>query len=54
MIDHISLPVTTPAVSTDFYTQALAPLGYTVVMELGPVRALGAAGENLTDRKSVV
>ncbi|MGK2348136.1 VOC family protein [Actinomyces sp. W5033] len=46
MIDHISLPVTVPAVSTDFYTQALAPLGYTVVMELGPVRALGAAGES--------
>ena len=46
MIDHISLPVSVPAVSTDFYTQALAPLGYTVVMELGPVRALGAAGES--------
>ena len=46
MIDHISLPVSAPAVSTDFYTQALAPLGYTVVMELGPVRALGAAGES--------
>lgn len=46
MIDHISLPVSAPAVSTDFYTQALAPLGYTVVMELGPVRALGAVGES--------
>ncbi len=46
MIDHISLPVTAPAISTDFYTRALAPLGYTVVMELGPVRALGAVGES--------
>ncbi|WP_366179853.1 VOC family protein [Actinomyces timonensis] len=48
MIDHISLPVTAPAVSADFYTKALAPLGYTVLMELGPVRALGAAGQSGT------
>ena len=33
MIDHISLPVSAPAVSTDFYTQALAPLGYTVTAQ---------------------
>ena len=45
MIDHISLPVTAPAASASFYTKALAPLGYTVVMEMGPVCALGAVGE---------
>ncbi|QKD79706.1 VOC family protein [Actinomyces marmotae] len=50
MIDHISLAVTVPDVSTDFYAKALAPLGYAVVMEMGPVRALGAAGEE--DRKA--
>lgn len=33
MIDHILLPVTVPSVSTDFYTQALAPLGYTVTAQ---------------------
>lgn len=44
MIDHISLSVSRPSVSRAFYEQALAPLGYRVVMELGPVCALGAPG----------
>ncbi len=41
----MSVPVAVPAVSADFYSKALAPLGYTVVMEMGPVSALGAPGE---------
>lgn len=46
MIDHISLTVTDPTASRAFYAQALAPLGYRVVMELGPVCALGAPGDS--------
>lgn len=34
MIDHTGLQVSKPAVSRHFYTQALAPLGYTVLMEV--------------------
>ena len=42
MIDHISVNVSDPAASKAFYEAALAPLGYRVVMEFGPVTGLGA------------
>lgn len=55
MIDHLTLPVADYAASKAFYLQALAPLGYEVVMELTreqvpqlPVErtcGLGAAGK---------
>jgi catechol 2,3-dioxygenase-like lactoylglutathione lyase family enzyme len=35
MIDHIGFPVSDYAKSKTFYTQALAPLGYSLVMEVG-------------------
>jgi len=41
MIDHISVNVSDPAASKAFYEAALAPLGYRVVMEFGPVTGLG-------------
>jgi len=41
MIDHSSVSVSDPAVSKAFYEAALAPLGYRVVMEFGPVTGLG-------------
>ncbi len=34
MIDHIGFPVSDYARSKAFYMQALAPLGYTLVMEM--------------------
>ncbi len=34
MIDHTGLQVSKPDVSRQFYTKALAPLGYTVLMEV--------------------
>ena len=43
MIDHISLNVSDPAVSRAFYVKALAPLGYEVAAEYGPVVGLKAA-----------
>ena len=43
MIDHISLNVSDPAVSRAFYVKALAPLGYEVAAEYGPVVGLTAA-----------
>jgi catechol 2,3-dioxygenase-like lactoylglutathione lyase family enzyme len=36
MIDHVGFPVSDYARSKAFYTQALAPLGYTLIMEVGP------------------
>ena len=42
MIDHVSVNVSDPAASKAFYEAALAPLGYRVVMEFGPVTGLGA------------
>ena len=41
MIDHASVNVSDPAVSKAFYEAALAPLGYRVIMEFGPVTGLG-------------
>lgn len=34
MIDHLGITVSRPDVSRRFYEQALAPLGYTVLMEI--------------------
>ena len=53
MIDHIGFPVSDYAKSKAFYTQALAPLGYTLVMEVGadvtesraPAAGFGAGGK---------
>ena len=41
MIDHVSVSVSDPVASKTFYEAALAPLGYRVVMEFGPVTGLG-------------
>jgi len=41
MIDHIKLHVADPAGSKAFYEQALAPLGYTVIMEPVPGVVVG-------------
>ena len=35
MIDHVGFPVSDYARSKRFYEQALAPLGYTLIMEVG-------------------
>jgi catechol 2,3-dioxygenase-like lactoylglutathione lyase family enzyme len=36
MIDHVGFPVSNYQRSKTFYARALAPLGYTLVMEVGP------------------
>jgi catechol 2,3-dioxygenase-like lactoylglutathione lyase family enzyme len=45
MIDHISLNVRDIDASKKFYAAALAPLGYTVIMEFPGVAGLGAEGK---------
>ena len=53
MIDHIGFPVSNYERSKAFYTLALAPLGYTLVMEVGanqtegghPAGGFGAGGK---------
>lgn len=45
MIDHLGLPVSDLARSRRFYEQALAPLGYVVVMEFDGAIGLGAGGK---------
>jgi catechol 2,3-dioxygenase-like lactoylglutathione lyase family enzyme len=53
MIDHIGFPVSDYARSKAFYTTALAPLGYSLVMEVGadvteshaPAAGFGAGGK---------
>lgn len=42
MIDHVGVTVSDPAKSRRFYEQALAPLGYKVLMEI-PVEFTGGA-----------
>ena len=44
MIDHMSLPVADLAASRAFYVEALAPLGFGVVMEFPGAVAFGPAG----------
>ena len=41
MIDHIGFPVSNYERSKAFYTLALAPLGYTLIMEVGPDQTEG-------------
>ena len=43
MIDHLGLPVVDVARSRAFYEQALAPLGYAVLMEVSAVETGGHA-----------
>jgi catechol 2,3-dioxygenase-like lactoylglutathione lyase family enzyme len=45
MIDHISLRVTNFQKSKDFYLKALAPLGYTLIMEFPEGLGLGVGGK---------
>jgi len=45
MIDHLMLKVRDFAKAKAFYTAALAPLGYEVVMEFGSMAGLGAQGK---------
>ena len=51
MIDHMGFPVSDYARSKAFYTKALAPLGYTLIMETGqvendsPAAGFGAGGK---------
>lgn len=45
MIDHIGLPVADLDASVAFYTRALAPLGYELVMRDGQVAGFGVAGK---------
>jgi catechol 2,3-dioxygenase-like lactoylglutathione lyase family enzyme len=42
MLDHVGLVVTDYAKSKAFYEQALAPLGYAVLMEFGQTAGFGA------------
>ena len=42
MIDHVALSVSDLAVARRFYTQALAPLGYSVLFDRGESIGLGA------------
>jgi catechol 2,3-dioxygenase-like lactoylglutathione lyase family enzyme len=42
MIDHIGIDVSDYQLSKEFYSTALSPLGYSVLMEFGEVAGLGA------------
>jgi len=41
MLDHVGLTVSDFAKSKEFFVKALAPLGYTVMMDFGTVAGLG-------------
>lgn len=45
MIDHFTLKVSDYSKSKEFYTAALKPLGYAVVMEFGSLGGFGVAGK---------
>jgi catechol 2,3-dioxygenase-like lactoylglutathione lyase family enzyme len=45
MIDHIGIPVTDLDASVAFYSQALAPLGYVLVMRVDQAAGFGIAGK---------
>jgi catechol 2,3-dioxygenase-like lactoylglutathione lyase family enzyme len=45
MLDHIGIRVQDFAKSKAFYSKALAPLGYTVIMDFGEGAGLGAEGK---------
>jgi catechol 2,3-dioxygenase-like lactoylglutathione lyase family enzyme len=44
MLDHIGIKVADLAKSKAFYSKALEPIGYGVIMELGPELGLGYVG----------
>ena len=45
MLDHILISVSNYEASKAFYLAALAPLGYSIVMEHGPAGGFGVAGK---------
>jgi catechol 2,3-dioxygenase-like lactoylglutathione lyase family enzyme len=45
MLDHVGLVVLDYAKSKRFFEAALAPLGYTLIMEFGTVGGFGAGGK---------
>jgi catechol 2,3-dioxygenase-like lactoylglutathione lyase family enzyme len=45
MLDHVGLPVTDFARSKEFFTKALAPLGYQLVMEFDGAAGFGKDGK---------
>lgn len=45
MLDHITISVADYHVSKEFYRQALAPLGYSVIMEFDEAVGFGAKGK---------
>ena len=45
MLDHLVLSVSDFEASKAFYVQALAPLGYSIVMEFGAGAGFGVAGK---------
>ena len=45
MIDHLGITVSNLARSKQFYTAALAPLGYEIIMEMPEFAGLGQAGK---------
>jgi catechol 2,3-dioxygenase-like lactoylglutathione lyase family enzyme len=51
MIDHTGLAVSDLARSKEFYAKALAPLGYTVLMEVPAELTGGAPAAGLGDKK---
>jgi catechol 2,3-dioxygenase-like lactoylglutathione lyase family enzyme len=48
MIDHVTANVSDYSTAKDFYTQALAPLGYSVQAEFGEAAGFGT-GEGVAD-----
>ena len=46
MIDHMGLNVRDYAASRAFYTRALAPLGYRIVLEMEEFKALGFGSDD--------
>jgi catechol 2,3-dioxygenase-like lactoylglutathione lyase family enzyme len=49
MIDHVSLHVSNIAKSKDFYTKALAPLGYTAIAEYPDYGVVGLGADGKAD-----
>ena len=45
MIDHVGLAVSDYAKSRRFFEQALAPLGYSLMMDFGAAAGFGAGGK---------
>ena len=45
MLDHIIVTVSDYAASKQFYSSALEPLGYAVIMEFGPACGFGVDGK---------